>query len=341
MTLPLRRGQRAASRLAGRGQALVEMALVAPILVVLLLAGAQVGEIAYGEVSVDTAAREGARAGALAPNSALSSAGSTWYSGGNTSHRCTTADFTAGLTGNPICIAVLNTRGLLASSAFTTNPCSDASQACVTITVIGANGLRSENVGPPVAHLDSSTCNNSQAVIAGTVSGGPSASPATISASTGETQPSDSTGAFSICVKANGSTSTQTLTAQVGTVSCGGYSGSLGPFAVSHGGAYTENITVSAEPACPTPTPGPTATPTPTPTPTPTAGPTPSAAPGPSVTCATQTVPDSDYLQVTVAYPIPVFVPIVGSIFQTQPGLRQVTATVTYAIEPCTLTQAA
>jgi hypothetical protein len=34
-------------------------------------------------------------------------------------------------------------------------------------------------------------------------------------------------------------------------------------------------------------------------------------------------------------------VPFVGTIFQSHPGLRQVTATVTYAIYPCTLTQSA
>jgi Flp pilus assembly protein TadG len=341
----LSRRQRPRRHRGGRGQALVEMALVAPILIVMLMAGAQVGEIAYGEVSVDTAAREGARAGAFAPNPALASAGSPWYSGGNTSHQCTTADFTAGTTGNPVCIAVLNSRGLLDSSLFTTNPCGNASQACVTITVIGGTGgcpggqcLRNVEVGPPMAHLASSSCNNSQATITGTVSGIPSGSTAGITATTGETQPTGQAGGFTICVRANGSISTQTLTAQSGTVSCGGYSGSIGPFSVSGGGTYTEGITVIAEPACPTPTPAPTTTPTPTPGPTPPPGSTATPVPGPSVTCAGQTVPDGDYLQVVVTYPIPIFVPIVGSMFQSQPGLRQVTATVTYAIDPCTMT---
>jgi hypothetical protein len=55
-------------------------------------------------------------------------------------------------------------------------------------------------------------------------------------------------------------------------------------------------------------------------------------------TCSAQTVPDTYYLKVTVAFPMPIFVPFVGGIFQSQPGVRQVTATVTDAIEPCTLT---
>jgi hypothetical protein len=49
-------------------------------------------------------------------------------------------------------------------------------------------------------------------------------------------------------------------------------------------------------------------------------------------------VPDSDYITVTVSYPVPVFVPLLGSIFQTQSGLRQISESVTYAIEPCTMT---
>jgi hypothetical protein len=44
---------------------------------------------------------------------------------------------------------------------------------------------------------------------------------------------------------------------------------------------------------------------------------------------------------VKLSYPIPVFVPIVGSLFQSQPGLRQVSATVTYPIDPCTMTGSA
>jgi TadE-like protein len=339
MRLRLDGDRRATHRIRLRGQAIVEMALLAPILIVMLLGGAQVAEIAYGEVSVDTAAREGARAGALAPNSALASAGATWYSAATPSHQCTAGDFTPGSTGNPICVAVLDTRGLLDSNVFTTNPCGSPSQACVTITVIAAGGLSKLNVGPPMARLARSSCNNSQATVTGTVSGLPSGSTATITASTGETQPTDLTGAFTICVKANGATTTQTLTAQSGSVSCGGYSGSYGPFSVAGGMSYPETVTVTAEAACPTPTPTPTATASPTPTPLP--APTSTPSPAPAVNCAAQTVPDSYFIQVKLSYPISVFVPIVGSVFESQPGLRQINASVTYAIDPCTMTGSA
>ena len=51
-----------------RGQALVEFALVLPVLAVLLMGGAQVGALLYGQITLDTAARDGARAASQQPN---------------------------------------------------------------------------------------------------------------------------------------------------------------------------------------------------------------------------------------------------------------------------------
>jgi Flp pilus assembly protein TadG len=414
------------------GQSLVEMALVAPILVVMLVGAAQVGSLAFGLVSIDSATREGARAGALSPTGALTTyvagVAQTWYvAGTTTTHQCTTSDFTRPTTnpptsGNPVCLAVLDSGGTLSQNLFTSNPCGSASQACVTIAVIQPVGLRSMEVGPPVVRLYGSSCNGANATVTGVVSGMPSGSIATVTASTGETQPTDTSGNFSICIRANASTTTQTLTAQVGAVSCGGYSGSTGQFNVVSGGTYTEPITVTAEGTCPTPPP------TPTPTPvtctnqeatvtgvvsglpvgqtatitastgetagtdlvgnyticvkangstnsqtltaqvgSPTCGgnygsvgpfavtgggtntepialaaesacPTPSVNPAPGVTCTSPTVPDTDFIQVTVTYPSPIFVPFIGAFFQSQPGIRTITTTVTDAIEPCSLT---
>jgi hypothetical protein len=165
-------------------------------------------------------------------------------------------------------------------------------------------------------------CTNQQATVTGVVTGMPAGQVAGITASTGETTTTGVLGNFSFCVKASGSTTTQTLIAQVGTVICGGYNGSVGPFPVAGGGTNTEPIVVTAEPACATPTPP----------------------PGPAVTCVSETVPPSatnstpDYIQVTVTYPIQIFVPFIGAIFQSQPGYRVITTTVTDAIEPCALT---
>jgi Flp pilus assembly protein TadG len=430
---PRHRGYRPRFRDGGRrrGQSLVELALVAPILVAMLLGAAQVGSIAFGLVSIDTAAREGARAGAIAPNKSLIdySTNTTWYTSSTTTHQCNTADFgpvpggpPPGTPGNPICEAVLNSSGTLNQSLFTVNPCASAQQACVTISVKPIADLLSMQVVPHAARLESASCLGSNATVTGVVSGMPSGQTATVTATTGETQPTDTSGNFSICVLANSLTTSQTLTAQVGPPSCGGWSGSVGPFSVSSGATLTENITVSAEGPCPPPPP----TPTPTPvtcdptqetvtgvvsgmpsgqvaTITATTGETAltgslgvfkicvtaddgitsqtltaqvgspvcdgytgsvgpfavtkggvtienitvtvesacsaaTPAPAPPVNCPIETVPDTYYIQVTVTYPSPIFVPFIGAIFQSQPGFRVISATVTDSIEPCSLT---
>ena len=393
-----------------RGQAMVELALGAPFLVLLLLGGSQVGALAYGQISVDTAAREGVRAGVEAPDKSLA------FSGGvvpGPAHTCSTSDFSAGAGGNPICLAVLNADGFLSPALFTTNPCTTG-QACVTISV-DARLQRAIRGSAPARLLSSgSPCNNgSAATVSGTVAGVPVGSVATVTDTTGDSVQSNSSGGFTMCVQASATTSSQTLTArvgsgctsysgsvgpfavtpgssytenlavvadfatvqgqvtnvpagqtatvsddtgdsvsgvtrtyslcvatngartvdtvtaQVGSAGCGGWSGSQGPFSVSGGGSYTENLDVAAEPACPPPTP----TPVPTPTPTPGSGP-------PTVTC--QATPDyeNDYITVTVSYPAPIFVPLVGQTFTSagQTGTRVLTATVTLAVEPCSLT---
>jgi hypothetical protein len=422
---PLHVPRRGRPHVRRRGQSLVELALVAPILVVMLLGAAQVGSIAFGLVSIDSAAREGARAGALAPNSSLIdySNSSTWYTGSTTTHQCNTSDFgTPTTAGNPICEAVLNSSGTLSRSSFTNNPCASAQQACVTISVKPAAGLLSLQVAPHPARLEASSCLGSNATVSGVVSGMPSGQTATVTATTGETQPTDTAGNFSICILANALTTSQTLTAQIGPASCGGWSGSVGPFAVSSGATLTENITVADEGPCPPPPPTPTPTPvTCNPTQatvtgvvsgipanlqatitattgetaltdsagnfkicvtanggtnsqtltaqvgspvcdgsTGSVGPFPvsqgaskteniivtaeaacsatTPAPPPPVSCTGETVPDTYYIQVTVTYPSPIFVPFINVIFQSQPGFRVISATVTDAIEPCSLT---
>lgn len=64
----MRAVNRAPRRRRQRGQALAELAIVMPIIMVLLLGTAQVGAILYGQITVDTAAREGARAASYNPD---------------------------------------------------------------------------------------------------------------------------------------------------------------------------------------------------------------------------------------------------------------------------------
>ena len=52
-------------------------------------------------------------------------------------------------------------------------------------------------------------------------------------------------------------------------------------------------------------------------------------------------MPDTEYVQVTVSYHAPVFVPFVGRYLESPAGSgsRTVTATQRMQVEPCTITQ--
>jgi Flp pilus assembly protein TadG len=94
---------------------MVELALVAPILLVLIVGGAQIGAILYAGVSVATAAQEGARVAGEQPiNSAayVVTGGSAAVGSGAT---CPAA-------GNPVCAAVAQSKGLLNSVTTTIAP---------------------------------------------------------------------------------------------------------------------------------------------------------------------------------------------------------------------------
>ena len=150
----------------------------------------------------------------------------------------------------------------------------------------------------------------------GTVTGIPAGQTATVTATTGEEQ-AGVTGAYSLCVSAGASSSSETLTAQVGTPSCDGWTGSTNVSVVA-GQTYTgKDIAVTAEPSCPQ-------------------GGTP-----PPAQCTAPTISNeySDYITVTVRYPVSIFVPFIGPLFQTSAGVRMITTSVTYAIEPCTFTK--
>jgi Flp pilus assembly protein TadG len=90
-----------------RGQALVELAVVAPLLVTLVVGIAQVGVIMYDQVTIDTAAREGARVGSEQPN------GSAAYSSGTAVSSPYPTCPSSGTSTNPVCNAVWNASGLL------------------------------------------------------------------------------------------------------------------------------------------------------------------------------------------------------------------------------------
>jgi hypothetical protein len=359
------RARHVARRPRRRGQALVETALTAPMLVMLLLGGAQVGQIAYDQVSLDTAAREGARAGVAAPNAALKTGGNYWYTSTTTtpSHQCTSADFTLA-TANPICFAALNGAGYLTPSAFTSNPCSSSSaSACITISVrcvsqtsTPCTSLAALRAGPPPARLVSNTtsCNTgNQAEVDGTVSGIPSGLVATLSDSAGDTAVTNITGTYQYCVTATSQVTTETITAHVGSFGCGGYSGSV-QLSVVHGSVYPDqNITVTPNTCTTSSTTSSTSTTTTTGTGTTTSSSSSTTATtntgtlsnGPSASCTPPPSLTTDfynyYFTVKITYPAPVFVPFINGLFQTGNGYRTISTSVTYAINPCTMTNGA
>jgi hypothetical protein len=49
-------------------------------------------------------------------------------------------------------------------------------------------------------------------------------------------------------------------------------------------------------------------------------------------------VDDTYYFTVTVTYPAPIFIPFINQLFQTSSGVRMITASVTYPIDPCAMT---
>ena len=106
---------RRSGRRGSRAQSLVELALIAPILLVLIVGGAQIGAILYAGVSVATAAEEGARVASEQPikSGAYAVSGGTVVVGPGAT--CPAA-------GNPVCAAVTQAKGLLATVTTTVSP---------------------------------------------------------------------------------------------------------------------------------------------------------------------------------------------------------------------------
>lgn len=289
-----------------RGQSLVELALVTPFLLVLLGGGAQLGTIAYGMISVDSAAREGARAATENPHTALDSLSTSPYT-------CTSND------GNPVCVAVRNASGLLSSTGLT-----------ITITAPATLSLL-----PTDVHPVASPCGSSEAILSGTVSNLPTgAGGATVQGSAGGSRSAVSTGsngAYTLCLTPG----SQVVTANALGSGCD--YGDSARLSVVAGTTTTQNFVL------PTTCPVPVAVATATPAPTPTAGatPFPAATPVPGASCPSETrVTDQQYVTVTVSYPVPIFVPLLGFLGDASNSRQHTTrASVTMEIEPCTLTQ--
>lgn len=308
------------SRRRGRaGQALVEMSLIAPALVVLLGGAGQIGAIAYGGVTVGTAAREGARIAAEYPNRSLDFVGTLR----TTSYTCG-QNPTDSETETSVCDAVRSASGLISGTSLTIVVTANHSVSRLPTDIVAVG-----NACP------------GGATASGTVSNLPSGTVAVLaspSKSTSGTVTSDSTGAYSICLSAPSSTQQTTITATAVDASGCTYNSSI-TVSVGHDKSVTPapaNITLPSSGTCPTAAATPaasTATPAPS---TPGAVPTPATAPS----CST-VVSDSSYVSVAVSYPVPIFAPFVNRILADTPSgsVRTVTATETMQVEPCGITQ--
>jgi Flp pilus assembly protein TadG len=309
------------------GQSLVEMSLIAPALVVLAGGCGQVGIIAYGAASVETSARSAARIAAEYPNKSLdfvSALNVTTYTCGQSP--------TDSLTEGSVCAAARASSGLISGAALTITITSTSS-----ITRAPTDVVRAANSCP------------GGVLETGVVSGLPASTVATISSpskATAGTVFSDSAGNYSICLTAPSKSQGDQLTSITATAS--NAQGCTFNTSVSVTVTTTKtvtplpaNMTLPASGVCPSQVPGPTPTPTPTPAPT---GPAwqgnPLPTPPPVPTC-TSSVSDTSFVQVTVSYTAPVFVPVIGKYFEKPAGSggRTVSASQRMQVDPCPVTQ--
>jgi Flp pilus assembly protein TadG len=111
---------------AGRGQSLVEFALIAPLLIVLLVGGAQFAAILYSGITVASAAHDAAKVASEQP------AGSKAFALGGGGAAGAGATCPGGSI-NPVCQAVAQSKGLLGTVTTTVAPSTaDTSPACST-----------------------------------------------------------------------------------------------------------------------------------------------------------------------------------------------------------------
>ena len=285
-----------------RGQSMVEMCLIAPALVTLAAGGGQVGIIAYGAASVETAARAAARVAAEYPNKSLDfevTLGLSTYTCGQASSDT--------LTEQSVCSAALSAGGLISSSSLT-----------VTITATSTI-----SAAPPDVTRVGNTCPGG-ALETGTVSGLPASTVAAISSpaqSTNSTVLTDSTGGYSICLNApSNSQGDQTTSLTATAVDNSGcvYSTSTSVVVATNKTVTPSpaNMTLPATGTCPSSSTSTSSTSSVTSS-TWSLGAMPAEPASP--TCSTS-ISDTSYVQVTVTYHAPVFVPFVGRYLESPSG---------------------
>ena len=306
----------------------MELALAGPLLIILLAGGTQFGSLAFGQITVDTAAREGARTAISSP---VSSLGSFFSTSGPTSTTCQNQPSYS----NPVCQAVLDSPGNYGVLGFTPKN--------FTITVTA-----NQPSGGPWSRLPgddivlASACGGTEVKGSVSLADGSNASGATVSASgsgiTGTGTNTGNSGNYTLCLGVP-SNESATISATF-TVSGCTETAQVTRTLPTSGTVSSVNLTLGP---CPTPTPSPSPSPSPTASPSGSPAPTPTSTPSATPYTCTQAEQNLDgtYVSVKVSYPMPVFVPFLGQLL-SDPGngaQRTVTAEVTMRVEPCTLTQ--
>lgn len=315
---PLRRQRRLS-----RGQALVELAIVFPLLLTLLLGSLQFGTLAYGSVTIDTAAREGARVASLVPVSALK----TFYTSSPPTYRCSSSSDP-----NPACQAAYNAPGQqeIGGSAF------DPSKFVVVLQYMPAASVARALPAAPTDVVQVGSCAGTDIIGAVTLPGGAAAAGTIVSgAGTGVSSSptaADSAGNYDLCVVGLPGTQVTLNYAYPASGSCGNgetYYGQTTRTLPLVGNSNVKNVNVALL-ACPVTTTSTTTaatTTTVTTTGTTTAATTSSgattttttatstAAGVPPFTCnADTTALAGNYVAVIVAYPVSIFVPMINQL---------------------------
>jgi len=309
-----------------RGQALVESALLAPILLLLLVGGMQVAYLGYGAVSVDTAAREGARVAAENAQTALSFTNGTNPS----SYTCASDPSTDA---NPVCQAIANNAGLLKGQKFVL--------VRIDTNVAVARATPSDQVPDDIIPVGSCS-NQNDALLTGTLS---SALALPVSDSLGDSTTSSGAGGFTLCMHGTGNTS-QTVTITVnGTASgqtCTGQTSTSISKSGSQWSASPASVTVAL--SCTTASSSSSTTTTTTTTST-TSTSTSSITFSTSINFGTTTGGDNctqvpaagTYVTVTVEYQASILVPLLNTLLADPgQGYKTLKSVVTMRVEPCT-----
>jgi Flp pilus assembly protein TadG len=301
------------------GQALVETALLAPFLLLLLVGGMQVAYLGYAAVSIDTAAREGARVAVENAATALS------FTSGSTPSSYTCAANPA-TDPNPVCQAVANNAGLLKGQNF--------ALVRIDTNVAVSQATPSDQVPDDIVAVGNCS-NQNDALVLGQLS---QAMALPVSDTLGDSTTSAGDGSFSLCMHGTGST-TQTVTITASGTSGGQVCTGQASTSISKTGsqwsASPSSLTLTL--SCTTITTSTSSTTTTSTSTTSTFSTSVTFSGTPSANSCSQVPAAGTYVTVTVKYQASVLVPVLNSLLaDSGQSYKTLTSVVTMRVEPCT-----